>query len=782
LEKKYGESGDKEKYAFYNKIQLVQKITSDNPSNYDGFGYSIDICPTSCSLYTGAPFDSHIRPQAGSVYRNVNQSRVYGITTSTVANPILTNGDTIRINDTEVAVPDAPDQNITGLISAINAAAIPNVVATATPNATFIGDGITQIFYIGDLYSVASSYTTVVYVDNVLQTAGIEYTYNSTTKQIIFVTAPDARTSIVVVSGRMTLSVKNLATATAFRALTVLPGVEADDSTIGSAFYDLGFETFAFTQEIISPNPTDYAYFGQSVSVDTDAISLVVGAPNGTAVEPVIFDGGKTYFDENSTTFISPIANSGIVYTYNFLNSVNSSVSNPGKFVFGQQIYVSTLAIGDQFGTSVNYTGGRLIIGAPGGEDTTDPLANFGYVSVFDNATNAPVWQVIHAQEPTVDVNLLNGVYSYDKTISKTTTYFDYINPLQGKILGAARRNIDYIGAVDPAQYNVGAIHNNGNSWASEHLGEIWWDTDTVRFIDPNQDNIVYASRRWGQLFPGSRVDVYQWTASTTPPANYTGTGIPLTTLTYTVNTALNTQNILETTYYFWVRGLTTIDTGAGKTLSPTGIASYIESPRTSGIPYIAPLNASTVAIYNAIDLITAQDTILHIGFDRQATDAVIHTEYELIADGKADSFLNPTLYRKFQDSLCGVTESGANVPDTTLSVAERYGVQFRPRQSMFTDRFTALENYLGRANTIIAQYPIVETRKFNLLNSSEPEPSASSGLWNKRVANLEELSYQNLELVPIGYRYLVVSDSSQNGRWTIYEVVAGEVDRKSVV
>ena len=131
-------------------------------------------------------------------------------------------------------------------------------------------------------------------------------------------------------------------------------------------------------------------------------------------------------------------------------------------------------------------------------------------------------------------------------------------------------------------------------------------------------------------------------------------------------------------------------------------------------------------------------------------------------------------MYRKLQDSFCGVNNSGAPVPDPLLSPAERYGVQFRPRQSMFADRFTALENYLGRANTVLAQYPITETRKFNLLNSKEPIPSVASGAWNKQVADLTELSYQNLVLVPYGYKYLVDSDSSNNGLWTIYEVVPG--------
>ena len=174
------------------------------------------------------------------------------------------------------------------------------------------------------------------------------------------------------------------------------------------------------------------------------------------------------------------------------------------------------------------------------------------------------------------------------------------------------------------------------------------------------------------------------------------------------------------------------------------------------------------------MDMLSAFDTIIHIDYDQQLNDDNVHQEYELIAQDRSDSFLSANLYLKLQDSFCGVNSAGAQVPDPLLSPAERYGVQFRPRQSIFADRFTALENYLGRANTVLAQYPITETRKFNLLNSKEPIPSVASGAWNKQVADLTELSYQNLVLVPYGYKYLVDSDSSNNGLWTIYEVVPG--------
>ena len=529
--------------------------------------------------------------------------------------------------------------------------------------------------------------------------------------------------------------------------------------------------------------PTEFAQFGAAVNVNTGAVNLVVGAPNGNVYEPTTFDAGKTYFDEHSTTFFGYIKNSGVVYTYDYLPSSDNSLANPGKFVFGQQVYVTTLATGDLFGTAVNYRNGRLLVGAPG-SDLGDSSVNYGSVSVLDNPKDAAVWQVLYSQQPMVDVNLINSVYSYDKLLNSTQTYFDYIDPLQGKILGVARRNIDYIGAVDPASYNTGTVHNIGTSWGPAHEGEIWWDTNSVRFIDANQDNITYASRRWGQVFPGSTIDIYQWTASSVPPVNYTGIGTPLSTTSYTAHSSIDNQGLLVTTYYFWVRGINTVATAHGKTLSATAIASYILSPSSSGLPYIAALTANAIAIYNADTLLSAFDTILHVEYDRQAQGGTndIHTEYDFIADGKADAFLNANLYRKFVDSFCGVTASGAAVPDPLLSPGMQYGVQFRPRQSMFANRFKALENYLGYANTVLAQYPISETRSFRLLNSSEPTPAANSGAWDYEVATLEILAYQDLYVVPIGYLYLVLSDTSQNGRWTIYEVANGTLPGQRVL
>ncbi len=576
----------------------------------------------------------------------------------------------------------------------------------------------------------------------------------------------------VAQNGRLMVSVENAAAADEFNKLQVLPG------STGDLFDVIGFETYTWTQNIISPYPVDFAGFGSSLSIDTAATNLVVGAPRGTVYIVIEFDQGNTVFDVAVTSFFDDIPQSGAVYTYDFLPAAAASVSNPSKFAFGEQLGRSDLAYGDNYGAAVNYVSGILVAGAPRRADT---VTTQGEVYIFANPNQLPVWTVIQQQQPVVDVRLLNSVFLYDRITSATSEFLDYINPLQGKILGAARQNIDYVSTVDPAAYNIGPVNVRGTTWAQTHVGEIWWDTSTVRFIDPGQDSITYASRRWAQTFPGSAVDVYQWIRSDVPPSAYTGPGTVKDTLSYTVNSKLQPDGLLVTEFYFWVRGVNNILPQSQKTLPANVVAAYIENPRASGIPYIAPINGSTVALYNTQDLIEANDTILHLEFDRVLTNDNVHVEYELIPQDRADGFLSDNLYRKFQDSLCGIDTFGNQVPDPSLSPAQRYGIQFRPRQSMFVNRFDALKNYLSKVNAVLRQIPVSESRSFNLLNSRDPEPSASSGDWNLRVANLEELSFQNIDDVPLGYKYLVESDSLNRGRWTIYQVQLVTASRREL-
>ena len=792
-----------------NHFNFVQEITAAAPEEKSEFGYVVDQCVNNCSLYVGAPFDSTIIHEGGRAEYYQNQARVYGVITTNVANPTLTPGDYLNI-DTFLIPVVAPETWSSGSAWAagtyvtssgniyravrnvpvgvaitttsywrasgwvemyaaqITASTLPNVIATPVADSVHIADGINKVFNVGNIYSSAEGGgTTLVFVNNVKQTGGVNYTYDATTKDITFVTAPTRGSEIVAVAGRMTISVKNLEASVPLSRLQIMPGT-------GSVFDDLGFYIYKNQQVIRPPVAQTHANFGKSLSISDNTVTLLIGAPKGSTLKVTTFDNGTTYFDARSTSFLDSVNQSGVAYVYDFLPSTNPSVNNPGQFIFGQQIYHNDLEELSEFGSALDYTTGTLLIGSPTAPISVASTYKYGQVEEFFNINQSPAWLPIRVQQPVVDVALLNTVYMYDRVTGGPKQYFDYFNPLQGRLLGAVRQNIDYIGAVDPAAYNVGEINNYGQHWTQPYVGQIWWNTSNTRFIDPNQDDETYASRRWGQVFPGSQVQVYQWVASDVPPINYTGPGTPLSNTSYSVTSSVSSQGLFGTTYFFWVIGIDTVNTTANKTLSTATIARYIEEPRSSGIAYIAPINASTIAIYNGKQYISSQDTVLHVEFDQEFNEDAVHVQYQLIPQDRADGFLSAALYQKLQDSFCGVDPTGAPVPDPLLPPSELYGVQFRPRQSLFANRFLALENYLKRTNTVLAQYPIVENRQFTLLNSRDPEPSTSSGAWDKRVANIEELSYQDLAQVPVGYRYLVANDSTNNGLWTIYQVIAG--------
>lgn len=766
-----------------NRFALEQVITSATIEENNQFGLKIDQCVNDCSLYISSP-NAYVdnKVEAGQVEFTINQARVYGLIAGSIANPTLTAGQYIRVNNfyVEQTAPTQGRSDLEQLVYNINNSAIlgdgvrgpvPNVVASVTPNLEFVGDGVTNRFEVGTIYSSASSYTTRVLLGSTVATAGVDYVYDNSTGVITFTSAPSDGTKITVVSGKLILSIKNFESAPRLNKMQIAPGT-------GNLFDALGLDVYALQQVITAPNAQDSAHFGAGLFISDNATTLLVGAPTASAVTFVTFDNNTTTFDASSTIYTDVVPESGVVYSYDALPSANATVDNPLQFVFGQQIISENNVSFGQFGAAVDYTTGTLLVGSPAFDVENETnmllLQRSGKVEIYENVNRVPAWIQTRAQQPVVDIAKLNTIYMYDRATNLPKQYFDYFDPLQGRLLGAVAQNIDYIGAIDPAAYNVGEVNNYGSSWAQERVGHVWWNTTRVRFIDPNQDDIVYASRRWGQLFPGSVVEVYQWVASSVPPADYTGPGTPVFTDRYVVSSSLNEQGVFSTEYYFWVAGINTVNTAAKKTLSIETIARYIEAPKSSGISYIAPINSSTVAMYNGLDYISAQDTILHVEYDRVLNDAAIHVEYQLIAEDRDDGFLAADLYKKMQDSFCGANEVGSPVPDPFLTPSEKYGVEFRPRQSMFVNRFLALQNYLERANTVIKQYAVSETKNFGLLNSEEPEPSSFSGAWDKRVLNTEELSFQNLVQVPVGYKYLVASDSAYRGIWTIYEVVNG--------
>ena len=509
----------------------------------------------------------------------------------------------------------------------------------------------------------------------------------------------------------------------------------------GSTLNELGLTLFTKTQVISCPHADGPTQFGSRIKI-SNAGSALISAPAGTRFEGTTFDftddeqlDNDTVFDNNATRFVDSYPNAGAVYMFDFLGQYNESLLNPGAYIYAQSVNSDSLVYGynPEYGYSLDFNENVVLVGAP---NMQGELITGGQVVAYNNATGIQDWSVFRQSSPIVDIEKIQNTQLFSAETNDTLVNLDYMDPLNGKLLGAIRSNIDYVASVDPAKYNSDLAPITGQVWGAQHVGEIWFSTANIRYMNYHQNDPVYNAKYWGNLFPGSDVAVYTWVASNSPPSAYADTGIPLDVNLFSVSSALNASGLVIPIYYFWVRNSNIITRKLGKTLSDTIISSYIANPRASGIAYMSPLLPNAFALYNCSPYINANDTVFHIGYANGTTDDVSHNEFTLIREDYADDFLpglpstvikhgNNTdittslgkssspygLYDRMLDSLAGCDEVGQVVPNPFLPKAVQSGILARPRQSFFYNRYLAIKNYLIYANTILSQFPIAETR-----------------------------------------------------------------------
>ena len=493
---------------------------------------------------------------------------------------------------------------------------------------------------------------------------------------------------------------------------------------------DLGLVLYTETQNITAPHNDSRTLFGNTIKFN-EKDSVVISAPVSTRYLGTTFDftddenlDNDTIFDNNATRFVDTWENAGAVYMYDYLANYNGSVADPGQFVYAQNLNSKEQNYGfePEYGTALDFNANQVVIGTP--NLSYGDLE--GQVNLFQNATGIKDWTLYRTPSKTVDINKIQNAQIFSAETNDTLINLDYIDPMQNKLLGVVRENLDYVDNVDPARYNaeIDGI-NAGLIWGTDHVGELWFDTSTTRWLNYHQNDNVYNASRWGQVFPGSDVAVYTWVASSNVPSQYTGAGTPKNLQTYSIESTLNASNVVTPVYYFWVRNTDTVMSAEGKTLSDTNLEAYIANPTASGVSYLTPLLPNAFGLYNCQPYINVNDSVFHIGYATGSNDDPSHQEFSLIRDG-ADDFLpglpkfgiqtqanRPEgLYDRLLDSFSGVDEVGAVVPNPYLPKAVQSGVLQRPRQSFFFNRFLGLKNYLKYANTILADFPISETRE----------------------------------------------------------------------
>ena len=701
------------------------------------FGTSLTICSNNCAIYIGAPnYDSGTLFNTGAVWKFHNKGRLYGTNYGYKANPTFTPGDTIRLDNFEVTASDP-------------------------------GTGIATVDSLVDDINDAN---------------------------LLGISAVNEGGKLRIDSDRTVA--KNL--------LRILAGQ-------GTILADAEMAVFAFMQIIINPFNSNSEYFGTKVKLAPNAYSLVISSGRGTTKQFVTYDAHSellypnaapivngevnpdiyildktsglqataTIFDDESTRFLDNVTQSGSVYIYELYDDPRDKVEHPGRYQYAQQLIPGDLDTGDQLGYAVDIENNFVVISSP--TDSTDSPQG-GSVYVFQTPRGVRGWTLKRYQQDTVDINSINKLYLYDNQSNVILETLQYIDPAKGKVLGQAEQEITFKTAYDPAMYNRGfnskVSLNTNVYWSDIQIGQVWWNLDQVRYIDYEQDSLEYRSINWGRLFPDSIIEVCEWVISDVLPSQYVGSGAdgipkyPDDSAYVEVTRVDPITNIIGSVYYYWVTNKITVDpNNETRRLPLSTIADLIENPKIQDIPYAAVIRNNAIILYNVGPYLSARNTILHIGYDTAINTQIIHSEYELIQKGNPNQYIPNKVVDKLIDSLSGIDRIGGLVPDPKLSVADRYGISTRPRQSMFIDRLSAINELILFVNDILSKYPIARQSDLTTLKNQEAEPNAKLNEYDEKISTDVYLQYINVGDLEPGYRILVENNTEEDGLWTLHEL-----------
>ena len=286
---------------------------------------------------------------------------------------------------------------------------------------------------------------------------------------------------------------------------------------------------------------------------------------------------------------------------------------------------------------------------------------------------------------------------------------YDLYDPIKGRILGVADREINIKTPWDPATYNIGNDSRPSTAWGEKHIGEVWWELSQVKWLWYEQGSQEYRANHWGKTFPGSQIHVYEWIESELLPTEYVLSNLPGTPLhpddtRYTVKQRYDSSiDALVNVYYYWVRDRSSLPENSVVVRKNTTayVANAINNPENSGIRYYSVTDTNKILL-NGVSALTSDNIQLNIDIRTTDFDGDAHSVWKLVREGDADYRPGTIIETRWWDSLIGKNESGDLVPDTDLDVQERYGNNARPRQSWYVNRFNALKEIIDYALSLI--------------------------------------------------------------------------------
>jgi hypothetical protein len=506
---------------------------------------------------------------------------------------------------------------------------------------------------------------------------------------------------------------------------------------------------YVLYQTIIGRKPEVAQKFGNKIFFMNDYNTLVIYSREGDTQLITTFDNSNTTFDRDSTSFITPRIDSGRVDIYDRYLT---------KWVFSETL-PTTSSNNDGYGMGLSVGNDQIFVGAPYAIDNS--IAS-GQIYNYGKLPGTYAWKLYAQQTAIPDIKKIKKAFLYNRVTGKLLKYLDIIDPLQGKIAGPAEEELKYKTFYDPAIYSIGTGNvtvDPSNIWSSNQVGTLWWDLRSAKFINSYASNVSYRTNTWNTLAFGSTIDVYEWVSTNLKPSQWnsqadtvaglaagiSGSALYGDTVYSITQTYDNISKTFKNKYYYWVKNTAVIPTVPNRFMSAKDVASLIANPQGQGYVYLAFTGLDSFSLVNTDSYLSGSDVVLSIEYwNIDKTDQNIHSQYKIISNDPKTTI--PTVIeQKWIDSLCGVDNAGRLVPNPLLPVKLRYGIENRPRQSMFVNRLEALKELIEYANQILIKNQIVKNNNISSLESFDTEPSVLTGLYDRILDTELELPFANV-------------------------------------
>jgi hypothetical protein len=508
--------------------------------------------------------------------------------------------------------------------------------------------------------------------------------------------------------------------------------------------------TYSALQTIYSPKNEINENFGASVFFLDNDEGLAVFSANGDIFRRTTFDDLTTSFDNETLAVIDKAIDAGRIDIFDRYSNT---------FVYGESLDTDA-TIYENYGNSIAVSNRTILVGAPRRDDSTvSEDIDVGIVYSYSKPIGEKSWTVLYEKTEKPNLKKIKKAFIYDSITNELISYLDIVDPVQGKIPGPADQEIKYKTFFDPATYSVGTdavTVDEGMNWTKNQVGSLWWDLTRAKFLENQAGSVVYRSTTWNRLYESASIDLYEWVETKYLPSEWdklstTDKGIAqgitgkskYGDAVYSVKKKYDSvSRTFTNTYYYWVKDKTTIPSVPGRINSASNLASLIADPIAYGYPCLALTGSNSFSLVNLTNLVVGKNTKLNVQYwliDDQEINA--HSQWKVISE-HPNTVIPTKIEQKWFDSLVGKDINDRTVPDLNLPIKLRYGVEFRPRQSMFVNRIEAVKQFIERTNSVLAENLIVDDFNLSSLDRFDPEPTLVSGIWDVSIDTEAELRF----------------------------------------